>query len=407
MKKGQLSLIIALMCGTAHAAPLNAPTLLKPDKGVNLELRKAAKFTWSKVTNATKYRILFSTDKSFKNYDSAKLKCKTTTDCFMYTTVSPSYSLVSSQKLLSKNGSYFWAVQAVAKLRTNDGKFSEIRSFNVGTPMPLNTIPPSIVRLDATPQSVQTGDPVTIKATLDNPILSDFYTIQLTLNGEPQTLTNSGNDYSFVYEPTEAGEHQFQIDILDKNNDLIDSAGDSFIVTPAPTVETFVSGDRTFSYSKIANDGSILPITAKFGTGAKDWACTKDNNTGLIWQTQTSSDMYNWNDAQQIVPANVNYQGLCGHKDWRLPTQDEFQNLVLCADGQYSPPNNIGRICTNFFDVPSPTIITTYFPNTANFPYWSSMELAANVGMYTAFNNGSWGASSKYSTYYVRLVRGE
>lgn len=40
-------------------------------------------------------------------------------------------------------------------------------------------------------------------------------------------------------------------------------------------------------YTKIANDGSILEDTAKLGTDTKDWACTKDNKTGLIWEVKT------------------------------------------------------------------------------------------------------------------------
>lgn len=60
-------------------------------------------------------------------------------------------------------------------------------------------------------------------------------------------------------------------------------------ITPTKgDVEIFKSGDRTFSYTKIANDGSELSKTVKLGTGAKDWACTKDNNTGLIWEVKTN-----------------------------------------------------------------------------------------------------------------------
>jgi hypothetical protein len=41
-------------------------------------------------------------------------------------------------------------------------------------------------------------------------------------------------------------------------------------------------------YTKIANDGSELPDSAVLGTKPTDWACTKDNKTGLIWEVKTN-----------------------------------------------------------------------------------------------------------------------
>jgi hypothetical protein len=36
------------------------------------------------------------------------------------------------------------------------------------------------------------------------------------------------------------------------------------------------------NYTKIANDGSELSDSTKLGSNPTDWACTKDNKTGLI-----------------------------------------------------------------------------------------------------------------------------
>ena len=135
-------------------------------------------------------------------------------------------------------------------------------------------------------------------------------------------------------------------------------------------VETFVSGSKTFSYTKIANDGSELKKDAKLGTAPKDWACTKDNNTGLIWEVKTDDGGlrdkdwdYSWYKPEGDNGGNagytdttyttsncstkdncntyaftnaVNKQGLCGANDWRMPTRDELQGLVSCSDGKYN-----------------------------------------------------------------------
>jgi hypothetical protein len=45
-------------------------------------------------------------------------------------------------------------------------------------------------------------------------------------------------------------------------------------------------GAKGFDYSKIANDGSVLIAGAALGTAPVDWACTKDNITGLTWEVK-------------------------------------------------------------------------------------------------------------------------
>ncbi|MEE4379693.1 MAG: hypothetical protein V2J55_19570 [Candidatus Competibacteraceae bacterium] len=42
------------------------------------------------------------------------------------------------------------------------------------------------------------------------------------------------------------------------------------------------SGSKGFDFTKIANDGTELPDSAALGTNPGDWACTRDNVTGLI-----------------------------------------------------------------------------------------------------------------------------
>jgi hypothetical protein len=47
-------------------------------------------------------------------------------------------------------------------------------------------------------------------------------------------------------------------------------------------------GSAGFDFTKIANDGFELPSNATLGSGPKDWACTRDNVTGLLWEVKTA-----------------------------------------------------------------------------------------------------------------------
>ncbi|CAK0744925.1 conserved exported hypothetical protein [Gammaproteobacteria bacterium] len=121
------------------------------------------------------------------------------------------------------------------------------------------------------------------------------------------------------------------------------------------------AGDVGFDYTKIANDGSALPDTATHGTAAKDWACTKDNTTGLVWEVKTTDGglrdqgwYYSWystdsnsNGGNPGYPghdfncgytlsqcntsayvAAVNTKSLCGSNKWRVPSVSELQGIV-------------------------------------------------------------------------------
>lgn len=186
-------------------------------------------------------------------------------------------------------------------------------------------------------------------------------------------------------------------------------------------------GAAGFDFTKIANDGSDLLASATLGNGATDWACTRDNTTGLMWEVKTATantdlrywtHTYTWystdsatnggnagstgsntcngtlsaygnycNTANYV--AAVNAANLCNHNDWRLPSLKEFQGLVHF--GAYSPSIDAG-----------------YFPNTPNYLYWTATNYAAGPasawGVY--FNDGYCIAVSKTGRNGVRLVRG-
>jgi len=190
-------------------------------------------------------------------------------------------------------------------------------------------------------------------------------------------------------------------------------------------------------YSKISNSGAVLPDTATLGNGVNDWACTKDNKTGLTWEVKTDDGglrdkdwYYSWykpsgdnggsagfTDITYTTPNcstkdncntyaftnAVNTKGLCGKNDWRMPTVDELKTLVYCSDGKYDTDGS----CTNYTSVSTPTINSTYFPNTMDRLYWSSSPDAnfSSGAWLVGFGSGYSVSSYKYRNYFVRLVR--
>ncbi|MCI5167986.1 MAG: DUF1566 domain-containing protein [Candidatus Electrothrix sp. GM3_4] len=163
-------------------------------------------------------------------------------------------------------------------------------------------------------------------------------------------------------------------------------------------------GYAGFSFTKLDNNGVALVDQNAA------WSCVKDNTTGLVWEVKTaenSSTTYSWynsdtatnggsfgneNDGEhntEAYVATVNTAGLCGAKDWRMPTVKELVSLVsLQATGD--------------------TIDTDYFPNNSGI-FWTGTP-ADRLGDETA-----WGVSFsagnadrllyKNATYRVRLVR--
>lgn len=182
------------------------------------------------------------------------------------------------------------------------------------------------------------------------------------------------------------------------------------------------AGAKGFDYTKIANDGSELATNAALGSNPGDWACTRDNTTGLTWEVKTTSGLrdmasrYTWYstngatngghagldttttncngtlascNTQAFVAAVNAGSGLCNASDWRLPTLRELLTLIL-DDGS------------------NPSIDPSYFPNTQASFFWTSSSYAAapknawNVDFYGGNNIGN----IKSVQSYVRLVRG-
>ncbi len=181
-----------------------------------------------------------------------------------------------------------------------------------------------------------------------------------------------------------------------------------------------VSQPAFSSYTKIANNGSELPDSAVLGSGATQWACTRDNTTGLVWEVKTAdgglrdwnkwytnyddpSQAQKWNGSAPVNPtqAEINASGnsigfvnavnattLCGSAAWRMPSKDELLGLV---NQSYKP-----------------TIDSTFFPNTQSSIFWSGSPVAGYSGDAWGVHFGGGGADGGYRGYgaHVRLVRG-
>ncbi|GMU42300.1 MAG: DUF1566 domain-containing protein [Xanthomonadales bacterium] len=183
------------------------------------------------------------------------------------------------------------------------------------------------------------------------------------------------------------------------------------------------AGVHGFDYTKIANDGRELPVDAPLGSGPADWACTRDNRTGLLWEVKTSSGArrvdfsYTWFDTDPernggvagstgsetcggslpfgacntsaFVQA-VNQSALCGQVDWRMPRLAELQSIADYERG--SPP----------YEDPQ------FFAESAPTTYWSGQNYAGNPQVAHVFraDPNVDRAETKTSPHPVRLVRG-
>ena len=199
-------------------------------------------------------------------------------------------------------------------------------------------------------------------------------------------------------------------------------------------------GMAGFDFTKIGASGQVMAkqdgTWSDSGTEAAGtkWNCVRDNVTGLVWEVKRNDAThlrhmghgYAWYNpdatsnggfvgyqiplydsqgaavtgptcsgvtdvakcnTQSYVTA-VNAVGLCGKKDWRLPTVDELRNLA-----------HTGR--TN------PAIDTNYFPNTAADMVWSSLPYAAisDRAWVVNFYDGYAFADQMSIAAFVRLVR--
>jgi len=180
-------------------------------------------------------------------------------------------------------------------------------------------------------------------------------------------------------------------------------------------LEKVGAGAAGFDYTKLDVNGNDLPASAS------DWSCVRDNHTGLIWETKVDEPShlrhrehsYSWYnpdpdtnggdtgmqdggsctdsdcDTLGFVQA-VNAQGLCGDRQWRMPTRMELHSLT--HQGQVFP-----------------AIDTDYFPEAMSWEHWSasSHAVSPDIAWGVDFFEGLGGYSlQKGFTLKIRLVSG-
>jgi hypothetical protein len=185
--------------------------------------------------------------------------------------------------------------------------------------------------------------------------------------------------------------------------------------SPASTMTTNVPATAAAPqtrYQRLDRDGE--PVTAD-----EPWSCVRDNRSKLVWEVKTDDGglhdaryQYSWFDPSldrnagvrnggrcgggvdcdtHAYQAALNRQRFCGLDDWRLPSKQELQTLVVLG-------NQGGKA----------TIDRKYFPGTAASWYWtaSANETRPDYAWYVLFRNGIPLNDLKERPKHLRLVSG-
>ncbi|MFH0738846.1 MAG: DUF1566 domain-containing protein [Candidatus Omnitrophota bacterium] len=146
-------------------------------------------------------------------------------------------------------------------------------------------------------------------------------------------------------------------------------------ITPAPK-----KGKRFYG-----QDGSYAINPLSFTKLGKEMV--KDNNTGLVWEINSSDNTYTWEEAGDYI-RELNKKNFGGSSDWRLPNREELRSIV-----DYE-----GSI---------PAINQKYFPDATAHFYWSGdinkKEPIFAWGVYFAY--GCAICYLRSFRYHVRAVR--
>lgn len=342
-----------------------------------------------------------------------------------------SYSL---SRAIYTTGKQTYKVAIINSKNVQEG-VAKNSSYTVTSAAPINHAPTLALIKAETSAITNTAYTVTLNAK-DIDANLNAITLNWGDNSEPETLTaTDSKDLVFSHIYATASSFGWNAFASDNGTPALNSKSVSKIVAvsnPAP-VEVIAppivipAPAKTTGYTKIANNGSELPDSAILGTNSTDWACTKDNKTGLVWEVKGNDGVtrdkiwwYTWNDNVADCKGidncttyvhdytrMINNVAYCGGTNWRIPSVTELKGLVYCPEGKSTTidATQYGLMCVGLPS--SPTINSDYFPNTMEGTYWSSSVFpsASNAMWFVDFNSSMVEADYKSKYGYLRLVR--
>ena len=135
-----------------------------------------------------------------------------------------------------------------------------------------------------------------------------------------------------------------------------------------------------------ASKGTCAPQRYTIQTSFTGEKVVKDNNTGVMWQSTSTSDKFDWYHAIAYC-ADLEY---AGYDDWRLPTLRELASIMDFGGDSYA-------------------INRTYFPVLYIGRTWTSKQIFSDStrAWDISFTTGELERALKSETYYVKCIRGE
>lgn len=164
------------------------------------------------------------------------------------------------------------------------------------------------------------------------------------------------------------------------------------------------------SNTKLSENGQNMPTVPSvegweaIGHYQVQDGLVKDTKTNLMWMRcslgqRSKKNWYfkyicdgdevilSWDLAKKVADEN----GYASYDDWRIPTIEELNTLVLCTSEIPKRWNNTSEACIGNYS--NPTIMEEVFPDTSSGYFWTSTPTPLSYDFYgvyvVSFSNGS------------------